>query len=259
MKQYAIIVAGGSGQRMGIQLPKQFLPLAGKPVLMHTIEAFHRADVDTEIILVLPASQREYWRKLCKEYKFPIRVTMVAGGNTRFMSVKHGLDAVLMDFESYDKNSHTGGSNVLIAIHDGVRPLVEPKLIRDVFEAARQHKVAYPAVQVVDTLRKVDLDGSAKDVDRSQFKLVQTPQVFLAPVILEAYDYACDSPLYTDDISVVANKMGRRPCIVEGSKENIKITTPDDLELAEAILMVRKSRERVRDEAKKAKTTECKS
>ena len=259
MKKYAIIVAGGSGRRMGANVPKQFLLLAGKPVLMHTIEAFHRADPATALILVLPSSQREHWRTLCAEYKFSIKVTMIAGGNTRFMSVKHGLEAVMMDFELYDKHSHTGGSNVLIAIHDGVRPLVTPALIRDVFEAARQHKAAYPAVQVIDTLRKIEMDGSAKDVDRSQFKLVQTPQVFLAPVILEAYDYATDSPLYTDDISVVGHKMGRRPFIVEGSKENIKITTPEDLELAEAILMLRKARERLREEAKNAKTTACKN
>ncbi|GHT09194.1 2-C-methyl-D-erythritol 4-phosphate cytidylyltransferase [Bacteroidia bacterium] len=237
MKKYVIIVAGGSGRRMGATIPKQFLLLAGKPVLMHTIEAFHRYDAAINIILVLPESQQDYWRELCTEHNFRLKVTTVAGGASRFMSVKNGLANVQR------------ANDALVAIQDGVRPLVTTKLIRDVFEAAEKHQAAYAAVQVVDTLRKIELDGHAKEVDRSQFKLVQTPQAFLAPVILDAYDSASESPSYTDDISVVVDIL--RPFIVEGSKENIKITTPEDLELAEAILLVRNLR------LKTAITTAC--
>ncbi|GHT20397.1 2-C-methyl-D-erythritol 4-phosphate cytidylyltransferase [Bacteroidia bacterium] len=227
MKKYAIIVAGGSGRRMGTDVPKQFLLLAGRPVLMYAIEAFHRYDAEMKIILVLPAAQQDYWQKLCVEHKFSIAVTLVSGGNSRFLSVKNGLAEVK-------------DSDALVAVHDGVRPLVTSEIIASVFEAAAGHDAAYPAVPVVDTLRKITLEGKVKDVEREQFRLVQTPQVFHAPVLREAYADAPDSPHYTDDVSVVTVKLECEPQIVAGSKENIKITTPEDLLLAEAILKCRK-------------------
>ncbi|GHT49860.1 2-C-methyl-D-erythritol 4-phosphate cytidylyltransferase [Bacteroidia bacterium] len=218
---------------MGADVPKQFLLLAGRPVLMYTIEVFHRYDAEMKIILVLPASQLGYWEELCLEHQFSIPVTLVAGGESRFLSVRHGLEEVL-------RQAQPPLSDVLVAVHDGVRPLVSTDIIASVFEAAATHDAAYPAVNVVDTLRKVTLEGNVRDVEREQFRLVQTPQVFHAPVLLEAYTDAPDSPHYTDDVSVVTVKLECNPQIVAGSKENIKITTPEDLMLAEAILRCRK-------------------
>ncbi|MCC8146561.1 MAG: 2-C-methyl-D-erythritol 4-phosphate cytidylyltransferase [Bacteroidales bacterium] len=222
--KYVIIVAGGKGLRMGTEVPKQFLLLEGKPVLMHTIRAFYDYDPAIRIVLVLPEIQQPYWKTLCKEYSFDIGHEIANGGDTRFHSVKNGLKRVLTDS--------------LVAVHDGVRPLVDKKIIAAAFEAAEIHKAAYPVIPVVDTLRKKVTEGRSKKVDRSKYCLVQTPQVFISKVIISAYemDY---SENFTDDISVVEARKNCKPVMIEGSRENIKITTPVDLAVAEALLKCR--------------------
>ena len=222
-KKYAIIVAGGKGMRMGTDIPKQFLPINGKPILMHTIEAFYKYDPGIQLLLVLPSDQKTYWRHLCKQYDFTIKHKMVEGGETRFHSVQNGLSEVKEES--------------LIAVHDGVRPLVTVDLIARLFDAAKTKRAAYPVIPVVDTLRRI-VASSSKIMDRSRFCLVQTPQVFTSKLLIHAYqsDY---SEKFTDDATVVEYRRLCKPVMVEGSKENIKITTPIDLIIAEAILQKR--------------------
>ena len=225
MKQkYAIIVAGGKGLRMGTDIPKQFLLLNNKPVLMHTIEAFCYFESKIEIILVLPEEQQNYWSDLCRKHDFTIPHTVVNGGETRFHSVKNGLKQVK--------------PKSLVAIHDGVRPLITSQLIADAFRQAEIHKASYPVIPVVDTLRECVTEDESKIVDRSKFCLVQTPQVFCSEIIIDAYEQDF-SEQFTDDISVVEARKNCKPVMIEGSRENIKITTPVDLIVAETLLKCR--------------------
>jgi len=223
MKKIVIIVAGGKGTRMGAEIPKQFLLLNGKPVLMHSIEAFHNYDPDIKILLVIPTAYRMHWKTLCEKYNFDVAHYIVQGGETRFESVRNALEFV-------DKHS-------LVAVHDGVRPLVSRQIIADTFEAAEERKAACPAIQISDTLR-IKTKDSTRFVDRNNYYMVQTPQIFVGRILQSAYkqDY---SPDFTDDVSVVENYRRCRPMIVNGSPENIKITTPTDLLVAEAILKTR--------------------
>jgi 2-C-methyl-D-erythritol 4-phosphate cytidylyltransferase len=218
MKRSVIIVAGGAGTRMGADVPKQFIPIAGKPVLMHTIEAFYNYDAGMEIIVVLPSNQKRHWQDLCKKNNFRIKHSLVVGGDTRFQSVKNALQ-------------HATGE--LIAVHDGVRPLVATSVIVNCFEQAVMHTAVIPVVDVVESVRRV-VNGNSQTVDRSEYKLVQTPQVFHANVLKYAYmqQYA---PSFTDDASVV-EAFGLSIFLVKGNRENIKITTPLDLTIAEALL-----------------------
>ncbi len=219
MDEYALIVAGGRGVRMGGELPKQFLPIGGKPVLMRTLEAFHAYSPEIKIILVLPEAQRDYWALLCGEYRFTIPHRVVVGGETRFHSVRNGLQQVQ--------------APGLVAVHDGVRPFVAREVIARCFSLAQEKRAVIPVTDVVETLRHLEDDGSVT-VDRSAYKLVQTPQVFDAALLLEAYSLPYD-PRFTDDASVV-EAMGIPVCLTEGNRENIKITTPFDLKIAEAVL-----------------------
>ncbi|GHV56448.1 2-C-methyl-D-erythritol 4-phosphate cytidylyltransferase [Bacteroidia bacterium] len=221
MRKYAIIVAAGTGSRMGTEVPKQYLLLQGKPVLMHTLKVFYDYDPCLQIILVLASEQKEYWRNLCRKYDFDIPHTLVNGGKTRFHSVKNGLGEVVGD--------------ALIAVHDGVRPLVDGELLDTLFQVAAEKKGAFPVVPVVDTLRRVLISGGSKIMDRSVFRLIQTPQVFYSRVLIHAYKLEY-SDKYTDDVSVVEARRLCKPVMVEGRRENIKITTPVDLIMAEAIL-----------------------
>ena len=221
MKKYALIVAAGSGSRMGTDIPKQFLLLQGKPVLMHTLEVFYNYDPEMHIILLLAPDQKDYWRDLCQKYDFRMKHLLVDGGKTRFHSVQNGLEHV--------------ENNALVAIHDGVRPLVDRELLDALFLAAKKEKAAYPAVPVVDTLRRRTYDGKNKSTDRSKFCLVQTPQVFSSCVLIPAYKTEY-SEKFTDDVSVVESRRLCKPVMVAGKSENIKITTPIDLIIAEAIL-----------------------
>lgn len=218
---YVIIVAGGQGLRMGTDIPKQFLLLNKKPVLMHTIEAFYSYDPQMIVILVLPEEQQAYWKQLCSDYSFKVPHKIVNGGRTRFHSVRNGLTLVTTDS--------------MVAIHDGVRPLVNVKLISAVFEAAKTSKAAYPVIAVTDTLRQ-RMTNKIKTLDRSSFCLAQTPQVFFSRLIQSAYQIEYSDKL-TDDISVLeAWRKNTRVQVVDGSPENIKITTPTDLVIAEALL-----------------------
>jgi 2-C-methyl-D-erythritol 4-phosphate cytidylyltransferase len=216
---FVIIVAGGKGLRMGADLPKQFLPIGGKPVLMHTLEAFHKADAAMRLILVLPQSQQTYWKSLCEEYAFSIPHQVADGGETRFHSVKNGLALV----------DEAG----LVGVHDGVRPFASIEVIRRCYAEAARYKAVVPVIDVVETIRMVQGDDS-QTVDRNLYKLGQTPQVFDVALLKQAYHQSY-IPGFTDDASVV-EAYGEKIHLTEGNRENIKITTPFDLKIAETIL-----------------------
>ncbi len=223
MKKYVIIVAGGKGLRMGGEVPKQFLPIGGKPVLMRTVEAFYQTDAETGIVLVLPQDQQSYWKNLCCQYDFRIPYILADGGCTRFHSVRNGLQVIP------DEDSDS-----LIAVHDGVRPFVSPRVIQECFEAATRWRAVVPVLDMVDSVRQLSEDGSSMAVDRSCLKLVQTPQTFRADILKNAYRQEF-TERFTDDASVV-EASGVSVALVSGNRENIKITTPFDLKIAEALL-----------------------
>lgn len=218
MKLYAVIVAGGSGKRMGADIPKQFLELAGKPVLMHTIERFKTFDDSIEIVTVLPENQLRYWTELQEKYSFTVPNTLVKGGKSRFFSVRNGLEFV--DVPG------------LVAIHDGVRPLVTIDTIKRCFETAEKMGNAIPVIPPSDTLRMITETGNSP-ISRLNVKQVQTPQVFSAELIKKAYlqDFL---PEFTDDATVL-EKAGVKINLVEGNRENIKITNPEDLIIARSL------------------------
>lgn len=230
----ALVVAGGKGERMKTDIPKQFMEIKGKPVLMHSLEAFLRYDVSVQLIVVLPVVQIESWIILCKKHAFDVPHQIVGGGQTRFQSVKNGLDAIQI--------------SSLIAVHDGVRPLVSVETIARCFDTAEKFGIAIPVVDLVDSIRQITTDGSLS-VDRSAYKLVQTPQVFDSTILKKAYEQEF-SPLFTDDASVVeamvpqlhkagiadASLSNIKIHLVEGNRENIKITTDFDLKMAEILI-----------------------
>jgi 2-C-methyl-D-erythritol 4-phosphate cytidylyltransferase len=221
MNLYALIVAGGTGSRMGANAPKQFLELAGKPVLMRTIERFRSFDVSIKIITVLPEDQLGYWEELQKKYSFSIPNTVVKGGPARFFSVKNGLDKV--------------EDNSLVAIHDGVRPLVSTDTIKRCFDAAEKFGNAVPVISPTDSLRMITEQGNMP-VNRQYLRIIQTPQVFDSKLIKKAYlqDY---SPDFTDD-AMLLEKTGETIHLVEGNRENLKITNPEDMAVAEALFNI---------------------
>ena len=224
MKTIAIIVAGGSGTRFGAQMPKQFLDLCGKPILMRTIEAFEEAlsGSDHEIFVTLPADQMALWHDLCERHAFVALHRVVAGGETRWHSVKNALDSI----------STVEGIDV-IAVHDGVRPLASVELIDRVLDAAQRDGAAIPVVMLNDSVRQVVGDDSHA-LDRSSLRAVQTPQAFTAGMLLAAYSQPFEKT-FTDDASVV-ERAGHRVTLVEGDPSNLKITRPMDLALAEYLL-----------------------
>ena len=219
MKKYVIIVAGGKGLRMGSDLPKQFLPVGGKPVLMHTLEVFRKYDAAIQLILVLPREQQDFWKQLCREHDFDEEHRVADGGETRFHSVKNGLALVQ--------------APGLVGVHDGVRPFVSVEVIRRCYDLAEQHKAVIPVVDVVETLRHLTEVGS-ETVSRNDYKLVQTPQVFDVELLKQAYEQEF-TPFFTDDASVV-EAMGVPVHLAAGNRENIKITTPFDLKVGSALL-----------------------
>ena len=214
-----VIVAGGSGKRMGGSLPKQFSIVGGEPILARTINAFHRALPTSRIVVVLPAEQIEFWRNYSSRFGVA-KHSIVEGGAERFHSVKNGIEAL---FEEVD----------LIAIHDGVRPLASKELILRAVACAAEHGSAIPVVPVVDSIRAIEGEGS-HIVPRSALRAVQTPQIFSAATIRAAYDTPFSNE-FTDDASVV-EAMGEGVALCEGERSNIKITTPEDLAIAEALL-----------------------
>ena len=218
---YIIIVAGGKGLRMGSDIPKQFLPVDGLPVLMRTIRRFREYSADINIILVLPKSQQDYWQSLCKEYGFDERYSIADGGETRFHSVSNGL-ALIPD-----------GADGVVGVHDGVRPFPSIEVITGCYETARQQGAVIPVIPVVETVRHIEGDNS-RTVPRDEYRLVQTPQTFDIQLLKRAYRQPF-TPMFTDDASVV-EALGESITLVEGNRENIKITTPFDLKIAQAIL-----------------------
>tara|TARA_A100001388_G_scaffold224974_1_gene176015 strand:- start:648 stop:1313 length:666 start_codon:yes stop_codon:yes gene_type:complete len=215
VKQYTIIVAGGNGSRMGCSMPKQFLEINNKPILLHTVQKMHQSLEDSEIILVLPKAEFKNWENICQKHKFNISHKLVEGGNTRFESVKNGLKKI--------KESS------VIAIHDGVRPLVNKNVVKQCMLIAKDKGSAVPVIKVDDSLRKKTLNGSIS-VNRNEFLIVQTPQCFKSEIILKAYQQNFNNK-FTDDASVVED-LGLEIQLVKGNKENIKITTPEDLKKA---------------------------
>jgi len=225
---YIIIVAGGKGLRMGGDIPKQFLPVCGLPVLMRTMQRFRDYSSELSIILVLPEAQQDYWKELCRQYRFTLPYQLASGGQTRFHSVQNGLALVPDDAQG------------VVGVHDGVRPFVSIEVITRCFEAARKHKAVIPVVPVVETLRHLGSRLSALDsqlsktVPRDEYRLVQTPQCFDIQLLKAANRQPyCDA--FTDDASVV-EAAGHTIVLVEGNRENIKITTPGDLKMAEVLI-----------------------
>jgi 2-C-methyl-D-erythritol 4-phosphate cytidylyltransferase len=218
VKQTFIITAGGIGKRMNSSIPKQFILLDGKPILMRTIEVFYSFNPQAQLLLTLPKDWWEYWVELCNTYSFSIKVELIEGGIERYDSIKNALSKV---------------TGELVAIHDGVRPLVSIETIESALNCAAQNGSAVPVVQLKESLRQTTKDSSAA-VDRSQFYLVQTPQCFQLGILRKAYELPFSSTI-TDDASLV-EKSGAKIHLTEGNEENIKITTPSDLKIAEALI-----------------------
>ncbi|MBR5276492.1 MAG: 2-C-methyl-D-erythritol 4-phosphate cytidylyltransferase [Bacteroidaceae bacterium] len=223
MKRYIIVVAGGKGLRMGGDTPKQFMLLNGKPLVMATIENLCAMDVTLRIVLVLPKDQMQLWDELCEQYNFTIPVKVVAGGTTRFHSVQNGLAAI----EDSDE--------ALVGVHDGVRPFLAMKVYDELFREAAINGAVVPVVAVYDSMRRfIGGQGATEPVPRDRYRLVQTPQVFKLSMLRKAYEQRYMEN-FTDDASVV-EAMGEFVHVVEGNRENIKITTPFDFVLAKAIV-----------------------
>ena len=219
-QDYVIIVAGGKGLRMGSDIPKQFLPIGGKPVLMRTLERFREYSKQLNIILVLPEAQQDYWQELCKKYNFEVEYQLANGGQTRFHSVQNGLALVPDDAEG------------VVGVHDGVRPFPAVEVIRNCFKTAREKKAVIPVIPVVETVRHLEGEESVT-VPRGDYRLVQTPQTFDIQ-LLKAANRQPYNDGFTDDASVVES-YGHAITLVEGNRENIKITTPYDIVVAEAL------------------------
>ena len=218
MTDYVIIVAGGKGLRMGSDIPKQFLPVGGRPVLMRTIERFREYSEHLQIILVLPKAQQAYWQALCSEYAFAVDYLLADGGETRFHSVQHGLALIPDDAEG------------VVGVHDGVRPFPAVDVIRRCYETARTQKAVIPVTPVVETLRHKERGN----VYRADYCLVQTPQTFDIQ-LLKAANRQPYRETFTDDASVV-EAFGHAVTMVDGNRENIKITTPFDLQMASVLV-----------------------
>ncbi len=219
MDKYVVVVAGGKGLRMGGEVPKQFVPVAGLPVLMRTLRLFAEAEPDARLVLALPRDHQAYWQQLCREYTFGVPHAIADGGQTRFHSVQNALRLIPQD------------ACGIVAVHDGVRPFVSHEVVRRCMTEAWEKGAVVPVTPVVETLRQMLPDGETQTVDRNSYRLVQTPQTFRIDLLKRAYEQPyCDA--FTDDASVV-EAMGHHVCLVEGNRENIKLTTPADLKYAE--------------------------
>lgn len=221
--KYAIIVAGGSGSRMKSEIPKQFLPLAGKPILLHTVEVFLQI-TDIQLIIVLPKNDIDYWHQITQSnaiiQSFKNSIIITEGGATRFQSVRNGLKQIMDDG--------------LVAVHDGVRPLVSLEIIQKSYHVAHEHGSAVTSVWVKDSVREVDKDGKNLAIDRTRLKLIQTPQTFQVSLFKKAFEVE-EQAFFTDCASVVEFS-GQQINLIDGAYENIKITTPEDMIVAEAFL-----------------------
>ncbi|WP_026945285.1 2-C-methyl-D-erythritol 4-phosphate cytidylyltransferase [Algoriphagus marincola] len=217
MQKAAVLVAGGRGTRMGAPISKQYLPIAGLPILMHTLSVFHQVDSATELILVIPKDDFAYWKELCDKFQFQIPHQLVAGGNSRFQSVKNGISAI-----SFEEG--------LVAIHDGVRPFVNESVIQESFDKAAETGSAVAVIALKDSIRKLTDDGKNFYQERQYFRLVQTPQTFDLKRIRKAFQVT-ELPQFTDDASVYEHQ-GWEVTLISGNPENIKITTPEDMDYA---------------------------
>ncbi len=220
MKYFAIIVAGGSGNRMQTDIPKQFLLLNGKPVLMHTIEAFSKCVLNPQILLVLNGKHQNHWKELCQIYDFKIPHEVIEGGEQRFHSVSNGIKRIQ--------------GEGIVAVHDAVRPLISTALILKAYQEAERSGNCIVGVSPTDSIRKIDAENVSTALDRSQFALIQTPQTFHTSVIRAAYEQVFRTD-FTDDASV-AEAAGFKINLIEGERENIKITWPEDLEIASILI-----------------------
>ncbi len=223
--KYAIIVAGGSGSRMKSEIPKQFLPLAGKPILLHTVEKFLQIP-DIQLIIALPKNDIDYWHEITESnpiiQKFKDAIIITAGGATRFQSVKNGLNQIKNDG--------------LVAVHDGVRPLVNLEIIQNSYKVAQEFGTAVTSVWVKDSVREVNENRESKAIDRTKLKLVQTPQTFRVSLMKKAFEVE-ERSFFTDCASVL-EFIGEKITLIDGAYENIKITTPEDMLVAEAFLLI---------------------
>jgi len=217
--KYAIIVAGGSGRRMGSKIPKQFLALRGRPVLMYTLEAFHRYDPGIIMTLVLPGPHKAMWKDLCSYHQFDLPVHVCNGGSSRFQSVKNGLATL--------------SGQGLVAIHDGVRPLIDSDTIERSFNAAERSQSGVAAISIKSSIREV-YNGRSRSLDRTKYRIIQTPQTFDLAVIKMAYDTK-ETSQFTDDASVW-EAAGNQVNLIEGSERNLKITTVQDMVVAEMLM-----------------------
>lgn len=219
---HLIVVAGGSGTRMNSEIPKQFIELQGKPILMHTLKRFKKAIPGIHIVVVLPSNHIELWKSLCRLHQFDSTHEITEGGETRFHSVKNGLQLV--------------PDSCVVGIHDAVRPLVSESTILNVFHVAEKKGNASPSIPLNESIREVKKTGN-KAVDRNNYFIIQTPQCFQANQLKKAFgqDYL---PSFTDDATVLES-IGEKINLVEGNRENIKITTPHDLLIAEALIAKR--------------------
>jgi len=223
LKKFLIIVAGGTGKRFDSKIPKQFLDIVGKPLLMHTISVFYNYSKELEVFLVLPQEYFELWKKLCLENKFKIKHHLVEGGSERFFSVRNALNNI--PDKSY------------VAIHDGVRPLVDQITINKCFTEVKKFGNSIPVVKINDSIRQINEEGKSTAIDRSRFRIIQTPQTFYSKTIKKAYLQEFDKS-FTDDASVLES-MGEEIHLIEGNPENIKVTRKNDLLFAEALLKIK--------------------
>ncbi len=219
MKQGVIIVAGGTGQRMGGEIPKQYMKLDGKPIIIHTLEKFFQFNPQIKVVLVLATRHLIYWEAISHSYVFGSKVKVAFGGNTRYDSVKNGLTFI--------------EDEIIVGIHDAVRPLVSKKTLERCYGVAENEASGIPVLEIDETVRKIGPDGNSTHLDRSVLRKVQTPQVFRSEMIKEAYKQPFD-PAFTDDASVFQSLYGK-VTLVRGNQENIKITTPIDLQMARAL------------------------
>ncbi|MEA3462237.1 MAG: 2-C-methyl-D-erythritol 4-phosphate cytidylyltransferase [Bacteroidota bacterium] len=220
MKRAVIVVAAGSGSRMGGELPKQYLQLQGKPVIIHTLEKFRNFDPEIKVVVVLAPAHRELWEDVATSYAICKDLVLAEGGASRYDSVKSGLTHI--------------GEEGLIGIHDAVRPLVSQDTLLRTYEAAQHKGSGIPVIEIEETVRRLDDGGGSTHLNRSILRKIQTPQVFRAGQIKEAYQQAYDSA-FTDDASVYESVYGNVN-LVEGNRENIKITTSTDMQLASLLI-----------------------
>ncbi len=219
MERYAIITAGGIGSRMESELPKQFMEIEGKPILRRTMELFLSLPFKVNIIVVINGDYKEYWKEYCRNHDFIFPSILTAGGLTRFHSVKKGVGYL--------------PEGAIVAVHDGVRPFVSKELILSLYEKCEKEGAVIPVIRAIDSMREV-VEGGTKVVDRDNYLMIQTPQVFRSDILIKSYKQAYN-PSFTDDASVV-ERAGYRLTFCDGEKRNIKITTADDIKFAKAVI-----------------------